>query len=267
MKFKIPPSKSLKDIKEFFIKKGLKNLVLESNQSQKKSVNEMVIKKPYLPELKDLYMLYQYILLNKRTTILEFGSGWSSLVFSLALKELKNKYNNKIIHLRRNNPFELFILENEKKFLDITKKKIKKYNNNQLNQNIKIHYCFSEVFMTLHQNRIATEYKKLPTCNPDFIYLDGPAQFKVKKKISGISTAHKDMMPMVSDLIKIEYFLTPGTMIVCDGRGANASFLKDHFKRAWIYKNDKKNDQHIFYLNEKPLGKYNKKQLDFYKKG
>ena len=32
----------------------------------------MIIKDPYLPELKDLYMLYQYILLNKRTTILEF---------------------------------------------------------------------------------------------------------------------------------------------------------------------------------------------------
>ena len=28
----------------------------------------------------------------------------------------------------------------------------------------------------------------------------------------------------------------------------------------------KKYDQHIFYLNEKPLGKFNKNQLEFYKK-
>ena len=84
MRFKIPPSKNLKFISNFFKKKGLKNLVDQSNLSQKKSLNDMIIKDPYLPELKDLYMLYQYIVLNKRTTILEFGSGWSSLIFCLA---------------------------------------------------------------------------------------------------------------------------------------------------------------------------------------
>ena len=72
-------------------------------------------------------------------------------------------------------------------------------------------------------------------------------------------------MPMVNDILKIEYFLTPGTIIVTDGRGANAQFLKDYFKRNWLYKFDYINDQHIFYLNEKPLGKYNKLQLEFYK--
>jgi hypothetical protein len=74
------------------------------------------------------------------------------------------------------------------------------------------------------------------------------------------------MMPMTCDILKIEYFLTPGTIIIIDGRAANAKFLKDHFKRKWIYKNDKKFDQHIFYLNDPVLGKYNKLQLDFYKK-
>ena len=266
MRFKIPPSKNLKFISNFFKKKGLKNLVDQSNLSQKKSLNDMIIKDPYLPELKDLYMLYQYIVLNKRTTILEFGSGWSSLIFCLALKDLKKKYENKVKKLRRNNPFEIFILENERKFLNITKKRLQKYNKKNLSNQIKINYKFSEVFMSYYENRIVTEYKQLPTCSPDFIYLDGPDQFNVKKTVNGITTAHKDMMPMVSDLLKIEYFLTPGTIIVVDGRGANSSFLKDHFKRKWIYKNDKRNDQHIFYLDEKPLGKYNKKQLEFYKK-
>ena len=40
---------------------------------------------------------------------------------------------------------------------------------------------------------------------------------------------------MVSDILKFEYFYTPGTIIVCDGRAANAKFLKDHFKRNWKY--------------------------------
>ena len=55
------------------------------------------------------------------------------------------------------------------------------------------------------------------------------------------------------------------TIIIIDGRGANAQFLRDYLKRNWLYKFDYINDQHIFYLNEKPLGKYNKLQLEFYK--
>ena len=72
------------------------------------------------------------------------------------------------------------------------------------------------------------------------------------------------MMPMISDVLKIEYFFTPGTIIVLDGRAANAIFLKDHFKRNWNYINDKKNDQHIFLLKDQLLGEYNKKQIEFY---
>ena len=44
---------------------------------------------------------------------------------------------------------------------------------------------------------------------------------------------------MVRDIIKIEYFLTPGTIIITDGRTANAQFLKDNFQRNWIYEYDK----------------------------
>jgi len=120
--------------------------------------------------------------------------------------------------------------------------------------------------MTLFNNKISTQYKKLPLCNPDFIYLDGPDQFNVKKDVNGISTRHKDMMPMVCDIIKFEYFFTPGTIIVCDGRAANAKFLKDNFQRNWKYLDDQKNGQHIFWLDDPVLGKYNKLQLEFYNK-
>ena len=99
--------------------------------------------------------------------------------------------------------------------------------------------------MTSYNGNIATEYSKLPLCNPDFIYLDGPDQFSIQGHVNNISTRHKDMMPMVCDILKFEYFLTPGTIIVVDGRAANAKFLKDNFKRKWIYKNDKKFDQHF----------------------
>ena len=66
----------------------------------------MEMSEPYMPELTDLYRLYQFIIMNKRITIFEFGSGWSSLIFNLALKELKDKFNNEVKFLR-NNPFEI----------------------------------------------------------------------------------------------------------------------------------------------------------------
>jgi len=49
----------------------------------------MIVDEPYVPEVKDLYMLYQYFFLNKRTTVLEFGSVWSSLIFCLDMQDLK----------------------------------------------------------------------------------------------------------------------------------------------------------------------------------
>ena len=261
---KKPANKNQKFVENFFIKKGLKILV-DLSKKKKLSVNQMVVNEPYIPELDDLYHLYQYILINKRTTILEFGSGWSTLIFNMALNELSNKFSKDIQKLRRNNPFELFVVENEKKYLNITKNRILKFNNHlKIKKPIKIKYILSDVEMTTFQNRICTQYKKLPLCNPDFIYLDGPDQFNVKKDINGISTRHKDMMPMVCDILKFEYFYTPGTIIVCDGRTANAKFLKDHLKRKWRYINDQKNDQHIFTLIDSVLGKYNKLQLKFY---
>jgi hypothetical protein len=264
LKLKKPIFKNTKNLENFFIKKGLK-LLVEQSKKKKPSVNQMRLAEPTMPELDDLFNLYQYILVNKRTTILEFGSGWSTLIFSLVLRELRNKFFKRVKLLRRNNPFELFVIENEKKYLNITRNRIKRFNKFlKIKDPIKINYLLTEVEMSTFNGRICTQYKKLPLCNPDFIYLDGPSQFNVKKDINGISTRHKDMMPMVSDILKLEHFYTPGTIIVCDGRAANAKFLRDNFQRNWKYINDKKSDQHIFLLNDPMLGKYNKLQVKFY---
>ena len=263
-KFKKPILKNRKFIENFFRKKGL-NLLVKLSKKKKLLVNEMILDEPYKPDLNDLYYLYQYVVMNKRTTIFEFGSGWSTLIFSLALKELRDKFLKNVKLLRRNNIFDLFVIENEKKYLNITKNRINKFNKYlNIKDPIKINYYFSNVEMTTFDGKICTQYKKLPLCNPDFVYLDGPDQFEVKGDINGISTRHKDMLPMVCDILKFEYFYTPGTIIVCDGRAANAKFLKDNFKRKWKYLNNKKNDQHIFYLVDPILGIHNRLQLEFY---
>ena len=251
-----------KKIINFFVEKNLKHLIKLSNKRDL-DVNQLKSKKPYKPNLIDLYSLYKFVIDNNRTTVLEFGSGWSTLIFCIALAELKKKYKKKVKKLRRNNPFEIFVVDNEKKFLSITKKRINNYFKNKCP--IKIHYNLSKVKMTTFNGRIATEFKKLPNCNPDFIYLDGPDQFNVASNINGISTRHKDMVPMSCDILKLEHFFNPDTIIVIDGRRSNAIFLKKNFQNNWSHKYLNVFDQHVFRLREKPQGEVSKQILKFYK--
>ena len=168
------------------------------------------------------------------------------------------KYSGNMANLRRNNPFEVHSVDTDQEFIKIAEKR--------LPNNLKpfVTFTYSPIKMTTFQGRYATEYHHLPLVNPDFIYLDGPDQFNLSNDINGFSTAHKDMMPMACDILKFEHYLTPGTIIVVDGRAANTRFLKANMQRKWEYSYAAEVDQHIFVLNEEPLGKYNQQQLDFY---
>ena len=106
-------------------------------------------------------------------------------------------------------------------------------------------------------------YKKLPNICPDLIYLDAPDQYSPNGNVRGISTRHPDRLPMAGDLLAIEHFLLPGTLIVVDGRTANARFLRANFQRSWRYQYFKNFDQHFFELDESPLGVWNNKQINF----
>ena len=259
MNIKIPKIKSLRYIKKYFKSYKLDDLSKRHFDHYKMKVNDVFGSKYYSADLRLLYRLHQLVILNKRTTISEMGSGWSTLVFSSALIQNKKKFSKEIKKLRRNNPFELFVSENIKKYKDLNKKKNSIFLKKQSTK-IKVHWLNVKAKMTNYNGMLATEYDKLPFCNPDFIYLDGPSQFSIKNKINNFSTAHKDIVPIGCDLLKIEYYLTPGTIVVVDGRAATAKFLKDNFKRKWIYKKDKNFDQHIFVLNDVSLGRWNNLQ-------
>ena len=75
---KKPVKKNKKSIENFFLKRGLK-LLVKLSKKDGLSVNQLTSNEPYKPELDDLYNLYQYVLINKRITILEFGSVGHSL--------------------------------------------------------------------------------------------------------------------------------------------------------------------------------------------
>jgi hypothetical protein len=85
----------------------------------------------------------------------------------------------------------------------------------------------------------------------------------VSGDVNGISTDHPDRLPMSCDLLRLEHFLLPGTLIVVDGRTANARFMKTNFQRNWAYFHDVGSDVHYFELIEPPLGRWNRRQVEF----
>ena len=213
-------------------------------------------KLPFPVDLSDLTKLHHLIISRKVMTILEFGVGKSTIVFNDALsKNQKNLDSNYIRkNLRRKNLFECHSVDNSLKFI----KKIK-----SKNKFLHSRFHFTNVEMGTFNGRVCTYYNKLPNVCPDFIYLDGPDQFSTKGSIRGISTNHQDRLPMSADILTFEHFLLPGTLLVVDGRTANARFLKTNLQRNWLYFHDTKKDQHYFELCESALGIYNKRQIAF----
>ena len=260
LKIKIPKNISKKDALRYFDKINLLSFLKIKKESKK-----LIQSKPYFAELNDLYRLRKFIIENKRTTILEFGTGWSTLVILSAIIELEKKHFQEIKNLRKKDKFKVFVVDNEKKFLKISKNRISKYKKSIKNNHKNIKFLFSDVSFEKINNQYCNLYKKIPLCNPDFIYLDGPNLFNIKGKLNNFTNRHHDMMPMVANILNIEPYLTPGTIILSDGRTANMIFLKNNLKRNWVYIHDKKNDQNILYLDEKPLGKINSNFLNFYK--
>ncbi len=253
----------IKNYKKYIAKnkldKKLKINLKNYTNSQNKITNNQYynvdtnIKNPFPPELDDLSRLHYLVISRKVNTILEFGVGKSTVIFNFGLIENQLRYGDFVKkNLRIPNAFLCFSLDNYKTWVNKVKSE---YNL----KNVK--FCISTLNMSTFNGNICTFYDKLPNICPDLIYLDGPDLYSVKGNIRGVSTKSSERLPMAGDILPIEHFLLPGTLIVVDGRTANARFLKCNLQRNWIYCHDTKNDQHFFELCEEPLGVHNTKQI------
>jgi len=226
-----------------------------------KSVYETVDPKntnPFPPELDDLIRLHYLVRSRKVTTILEFGVGKSTHIFVDALQKNKKEFGDFVSkNLRRATPFEIYSIDNSKSWIQKCKKEFNKNTADIVN------FFYSDLEMTTFNGRACTMYKKLPNICPDFIYLDAPDQFSVTGDVRGISTRATDRQPMAADILLLEPFLLPGTLIAVDGRNSNARFLKNNFQRNWRYQEFKNEDVNILELIEPPLGYLNEKQIRF----
>ena len=245
-----------KDIVSFFRKKKIANHILNNLKPYIGTNNENT-KVLLDANLSDLYFIYKLVTLSKRVTSLEFGCGFSSEIIASALLENKQKYHKKIKNLRRIFPFQNHVLDASKKYIKITKKRSSYLKN--------LIFYYSECEIAKYNGKYTVQYKNLPLLSPDFIYLDGPSLYQVKKnKLFNFNIHQQDLFPISSDILLIEYYLIPGTIILIDGRGANAQFLRDHFVRKWSYKYYSNFDMHLFCLNADALGAISKRQLNFF---
>lgn len=250
----IIPNKISEDkIKSFFIKIGLEKYLLSGFKQ----------KNIYPPVLKDLYFLFKIITLNKRIRLLEFGTGYSTLIMSIALKFNYKKYHKiNFDELGVTNPFSFDVIDDQKKYINISKKRIESFSNQEI---IKPVFKLSKCKLTQFNGIYCNAYNYLPNAIPDFIYLDGPDINEINNSINGIKlSSGQKYPPLNSDILKMEYFLNPGTIIVVDGRSSNSLFLKNNFQRDWTHRYNNFNDQNYFILNEKTNGVKSKKLINFY---
>lgn len=257
------------DYKDYLKKYKLYELLGEESPSNDLSrkqilpINFAVDKnnKEAFPSVYDDLIRLHYICRDRKVaTILEFGVGKSSLIFADALRINKINYHDfSSRNLRRKELYECHSIDNYQKWIDECKKLIP---NNFFEEKL-IFLHKAKLNTGLFNERICTFYDPIPNICPDLIYLDGPDQYSPKGEIKGISTRHPDRMPMAADILSFEHFLQPGTLLIIDGRTANARFLKCNLQRNWSYQYKEEWDQHFFELLEEPLGIYNKKMIDF----
>ena len=85
----IPKKVSLNKMKDYLIENGFKSF-LENSKNKSLKVNQLISKVPYKPEIKDLYMLHKFIILNKRITISSLVQVIQLFMYD-ALKKNENK--------------------------------------------------------------------------------------------------------------------------------------------------------------------------------
>ena len=250
--------------KEYLIQEGLNQYInFDANADFKEGVFDAVSGKlniPFPPVIEALARLHRLIRKRKAFTVLEFGSGLSTIVMADALSKNKADFlglQEKPV-LRNRFMFQIFSVESDKKWIEYSQSNFP----NHLLEHVNFHY--SEIKIDTFNGRICHFYDNLPDIVPDFIYLDGPNPKDVKGSVNGITFQCDERTVMAADILLMESILLPGTFILVDGRTNNARFLNNNLQRNFEMSWDKDGDVTSFELKEERLGKYNILGSDFF---
>lgn len=215
----------------------------------------------YKPEVRDLYRLYNFVIDNCVISILEFGSGWSTLALSMGLEFNEYKLKTLYTGYKRNcNSFRLCSVDSSKFFSD------KAVNRLSENQRKLVDVFISKPYLNKFQGYPVSTWKPVPRFDFDLIYLDAPEpeQIVVEETALPMSTLYD--LPIAGDICINEPYILPSTSIIVDGRTANVRFLESKLYRNWSVKTYTAQDISILYLDEEPLGSINDAHISFRKK-
>ncbi len=207
------------------------------------------------PKWDDLARLHKLVRERKPFQILEFGSGFSTIVMASAMKTNWEEYKRLITGKQADRVYPqpcMVSIESSEKWRDNTQMKIQKAKLEDFSEVV-----FSKVKIAEYQGQICHFYKKLPDVVPDFIYLDGPDPATVEENINGLSFQNPKRTVMAGDILKYESTLLPGFFMIVDGRTNNARFLQRMLTRSYEIKYHQKADVTTFELKEPRLGRKN----------
>ena len=212
----------------------------------------------YQPEINDLYFLYSLVREKAVVSVLEFGSGWSTLALAIALNENFVEFGD--LHtktIRHPNPFQLLTLDASEKWQGVALSRLTEMERLRVSSKVVTPQLGFFEGSYCHFNDF------IPNFTPDLIYLDGPDHDQVTGEESGFKYDERFTPPMSADLLRIEPYLWPETIIVADGRTSNVRFLESRFKRNWQVLHDPFGDRSLFRINEPAFGIISEEHINF----
>lgn len=155
------------------------------------------------PDFADLWMLYRLIRARRPASVLEFGSGCSTIIVAQALWE--NAQSGKSGRLYSVDAVQYWAEETRRSLPEHLRKVCE--------------LTFSPVIECDYRGTPVFRHASVPDVRPDFLYLDGPPLTRDRN--------------VAVDALDLEPRFLPGFMMLCDGRFANARFLQQYFTRRY----------------------------------
>lgn len=194
------------------------------------------------PKPTDLAFLHKTVRRLRPRTILEFGSGHSTLAMAYALRQNQRAAAD---GADAPPPGRLFVVEANRDWLAHTEARLPHH----LRQLVDLRVSAPEVMVL--GGELCHAARDLPDIVPDLIFLDGPGPADIVGSHRGLSFLPEDRerrSQVAADPLFYESSLKPGAMIVVDGRLANTWFLRRTLRRTYRFRLDAAPGLHTFTL-------------------
>ena len=239
---------------EYFRAEGLEDLVAGSQSAEANGYSVALE-----PDIDDLVRLHQLVRDRRVFTVLEFGTGYSTLVIADALAKNADDFaaSDAEVELLPADAFRVFTVDASEAWLATAMARI------PCGLQTHVVASHSAVNTGTFKGQLCHFYDRLPNVVPDFIYLDGPDPRDVGGAINGLDFSHRERTVIAADLLVMEPTFVPGLMVLVDGRTNNARFLANNFRRSYDWLEDPGGEFTIFELVETPLGPKNRARLAY----